>query len=125
MSVAYVNSEKNGIALAMQTCRKRLSKVGVWQHGQSISRTRRRLMQKLRKATLLMIRAAANRWNLNRLYYWSEQELTQMVYVHLFPGWYYHCLYHACMRVVKYKAFRRMANWAIHTIPYHERFKIA
>jgi hypothetical protein len=82
-------------------------------------------MKKLKKATLLMIRAAAHHWNRNRLYYWSEHELSQMVYVHVFPGWYYRCLYHACLWIVRYRTFRRTANWAIHTIPYQVRFKIA
>lgn len=72
-----------------------------------------------------MVRAAAHRWYLNRLYYWSEQKLSQMVHVHVFPGWYYHCLYHSCLWVVRYKAFRRAGDWAIHTIPYQVRFKIA
>jgi len=82
-------------------------------------------MKKFKKAALLVVRAAAHRCNLNRLYYWSEQQLPAMMHVHLFPGWYYHCLYHACLWFVRYKAFRRTANWAIHTIPYHVRFRIA
>lgn len=82
-------------------------------------------MQKLKKATLLTARTVAQRWNLNRLYYWSEQQLSAMVNVHVLPEWYYHCLYHSCLWSVRYKTLRRTANWAIHTIPYHVRFRIA
>jgi hypothetical protein len=82
-------------------------------------------MRRLRKAILLPVRAVAQHLNLTRLYYWSEHELSQMVHVHVFPGWYYFCLYHCCLWVVRYKACRRAADWAIHTIPYHVRFKIA
>lgn len=82
-------------------------------------------MHKLKKATLLIVRAAAHHWKLNRLYYWSEHELSQMTYVYVFPGCYYQFLYRSCLWGVRYKAFRRAADWAIHTIPYHVRFKIA
>lgn len=82
-------------------------------------------MQKLKKAILLIVRAAARRWSLNHLYYWSEQQLSAVLNVHVLPEWYYHCLYHSCIWVVRYKHLRRTANWAIHTIPYDMRFKIA
>lgn len=82
-------------------------------------------MHKLKKATLLMVRASAHHWNLNRLYYWSEHELSQMVHVHVFPGWYYHCLYHSCLWIVRFGTLRRLADRAIHTIPYDVRFKMA
>ena len=82
-------------------------------------------MRKLKKAILLMVRTTTHHLNLPRPYYWSEYELSLLVNVYLLPGWYYHGLYHICLWIVRYKAFRRMAGWAIHTIPYHVRFKIA
>jgi len=82
-------------------------------------------MKALKKAILLPLRVTAYRLKLLRLYYWADHELSAMRAVYVMPGWYYRSLYRACLWIVRFQTFRRLADRAIHTIPYHVRFKMA
>lgn len=82
-------------------------------------------MKRLKKAILLPLRYVAYRLNRLRLYYWSDQELYDLRTVYVMPELYYRWLFHACMRMAATRPFRRLANRAIHTIPYHVRFRVA
>lgn len=82
-------------------------------------------MKRVKKAILLPVRKMAYRWNRLRLYYWSERELYELRTVNVMPGYYYRWLYHTCMWLVEFRKFQRLANWTIHTIPYHIRFASA
>jgi hypothetical protein len=82
-------------------------------------------MKALKKAILLPTRATAYRWKLLRLYYWADYELSAMRAVYVMPGWYYWCLYNVCLWIVRFGTFRRLADRAIHTIPYDVRFNMA
>jgi hypothetical protein len=82
-------------------------------------------MKRLKKAILLPIRSFAYRWNRMKLYYWAEQELFELRYVHVMPTFYYRWLFHFSMRIVHVDRFQRLADKAIHTIPYRVRFDVA
>lgn len=82
-------------------------------------------MKRLRKAILLPVRRCAYRWNRARLYYWAEQELSELRTINVMPRLYYKALYRGCMWLNDYSKFRRLADKAIHTIPYQVRFDMA
>jgi hypothetical protein len=82
-------------------------------------------MKRLRKAILLPVRFFAYRWNRLKLYYWAEEELFELRNVHVMPTLYYRWLFHFSMRIVNVDRFRRLADKAIHTIPYSVRFDVA
>lgn len=82
-------------------------------------------MKRLKKATLLLIRHMAYRWNRLRLYYWADTKLSELRIMTVMPEFYYRWLYHSSMRLVESKKFLRLADRAIHTIPYHVRFHVA
>ena len=82
-------------------------------------------MKRLKKAMLLPVRVFAYRWNRMKLYYWVEQELFEMRNVHVMPDFYYRWLFHLSMRIVHIDRFQRLADRAIHTIPYRVRFDVA
>lgn len=82
-------------------------------------------MKAVKKAILLSVRTTAYWWKFLRLYYWADGELQDMRAVCVMPVWYYRCLYHACVWLLRFKNFRWLANRLIHTIPYHIRFKMA
>jgi hypothetical protein len=82
-------------------------------------------MKRMKKALLLPIRSVAYRWGGLRLYYWADLKLSELRSVYVMPVWYFRWLYQACMWLVMFNNFRRLADWAIHTIPYPIRFEIA
>ena len=82
-------------------------------------------MKRLKKAILLPVSKIAYRWSCLRLYYWADEELYQLRTVYVMPDFYYRRLYHACMWLAEFNRFRGLADRAIHTIPYHVRFKVA
>lgn len=82
-------------------------------------------MKRMKKAILLPIRRFAYRWKRRRLYYWANRKLFELRSVCVMPRCYYHWLYPTCLRIVEFKQFRRLTDWAIHTIPYHVRFTLA
>jgi hypothetical protein len=82
-------------------------------------------MNRLTKVALLPIKKMAYRMGLKRLYYWSENRLYPLRTVYVLPKVYYRWLYRLCIRLVDFKAFRRLADRAIHTIPYRIRFEVA
>jgi hypothetical protein len=82
-------------------------------------------MKRIKKATLLIARRITYRYNFLRLYYWTEQELLELQSVSLMPQFYYRWLFQTSMRLVKYNHFQRLADKAIHTIPFHIRFGVA
>ena len=82
-------------------------------------------MKRLKKATLLLIRHIAYRYNRLFLYYWADLELHELRSVYVMPEFYYRWLFHFCMWLVEYSNFRRLAERTIHTIPYHVRFHVA
>jgi hypothetical protein len=79
----------------------------------------------LRKAILLQVRIFAHRWNRLKLYYWAEEELFELRNVHVMPTFYYRWLFHFSMRIANTDRLRRLADKAIHTIPYSVRFDLA
>lgn len=82
-------------------------------------------MRRIKKAILIPVRSMAYRWNRLRLYYWADKELFELRTVNVMPDFYYHWLYRISMRLIESNNFRRLANRAIHTIPYHIRFNVA
>jgi len=82
-------------------------------------------MKRMKKAVLLPVRNMAYHWNRLRLYYWADRKLYELRAVCVMPSWYYHWLYHACVWLVAFRKFQRLADRAIHTIPYHVRFEVA
>ena len=82
-------------------------------------------MKRLKKAVLLPVRNLAYRRKYLRLFYWSERKLLDLQAVCVMPQWYYRGLYHTCLWLVAFNPFRRLADRAIHTIPYHVRFQMA
>lgn len=82
-------------------------------------------MKPIKKAVLLPVRKIAYQWKCLRLYYWADRKLLELQAVCVMPRWYYRWLYHSCVWLVGFKKFRRLADRAIHTIPYHVRFEVA
>ena len=82
-------------------------------------------MDRLRKAILIPVRHLAYRWKLLRLFYWADAELHALRSVTVMPEFYYRCLFRISMRLVHTKQLKRLADRAIHTIPYHVRFNLA
>ena len=82
-------------------------------------------MKRLKKAILMPVRNLAYRWNRPRIYYWVDAELYELRAVNVMPTIYYRILYQLSMKLAESKPFRRLADKAIHTIPYHVRFKVA
>jgi len=82
-------------------------------------------MKRLIKAMLLPLRYTAYRCNRLRTYYWADNKLHELRSVHVMPEFYYRWLYQTCMRLAETRKFRRLAERAIHTIPYHVRFHVA
>ncbi|MBL0715461.1 MAG: hypothetical protein JJV98_17365 [Desulfosarcina sp.] len=82
-------------------------------------------MKRMKKVVLLSVKRIAYQWKLLRLYYLADRKLYELQAVCVMPDWYYRWLYHACMWLMGYRKFHRLADRAIHTIPYHVRFKVA
>ena len=82
-------------------------------------------MKRIKKLTLMIIRAAAYRGNRIRTYYWAEGQLQDLQAVSIMPDLYYRWLFRVAMRLVRFDMFRKLADQAIHTIPYHVRFNLA
>ncbi len=82
-------------------------------------------MKRLKKAMLLPVRDFAIRWNRLRLYYWADAKLFELSTVNVMPSFYYRLLYQLSMSLIKFKKLRRLADRAIHTIPYNVRFNVA
>lgn len=82
-------------------------------------------MKRLKKAILLPLRYSAHRWNRLRTYYWADNKLHELRSVYVMPTFYYRWLYQTSMRLAETRRFKRLADRAIHTIPYHVRFYVA
>jgi hypothetical protein len=82
-------------------------------------------MNRLKKVVLLPVNRISYRIRLIRLYYWSERRLYLLRAVYVLPIFYYRWLYQLCLLMVEFKKLRRLADRAIHTIPYHIRFELA
>jgi hypothetical protein len=82
-------------------------------------------MERLKKAILLPVRTMAYRWNRLPTYYWADKKLHELRTVYVMPKFYYRWLYQTCMWLAESRKFRRLADRAIHTIPYHVRFHVA
>jgi hypothetical protein len=83
------------------------------------------MRNRLKKAALLTMRKIARHLGFLALYYWSDIALLQFRAVCVMPNCYYRCLYGACMWMIKHRKLGKLANMAIHTIPYHVRFQVA
>lgn len=82
-------------------------------------------MKRIKKALLLPVRSMAYRWKCLRLFYWADRQLYDLRAVCVMPHWYYRRLFHVCLWLVAFYHFKRLADRAIHTIPYHVRFQMA
>lgn len=82
-------------------------------------------MRRLKKTILLPVRGVARRWNRLGLYYWAEAELYELRTVNVMPVFYYRWLYRVSLRLTGFVKLRRLADRAIHTIPFHIRFDVA
>ena len=82
-------------------------------------------MKRIKKLALMIIRTAAYRKNRIRTYYWAERQLQDLQPVFVMPDLYYRWLFSVSMRLVRFDMFRKLADQAIHTIPYHVRFNLA
>jgi hypothetical protein len=82
-------------------------------------------MKRLKKAILLPVRHMAYRFNRLHLYYWAEAALFELRTVNVMPSIYYRWLYKVSMSMISSKKFQRLADRAIHTIPYSVRFNVA
>ena len=90
-----------------------------------VGKVKVKFMQRMKKALLLQVRHLAWYWKRRSLYYWAERYLYDLRGVYVMPCWYYHWLYRTCMQLVGSGKCLRLANRAIHTIPYHMRFEMA
>lgn len=86
---------------------------------------RRYPMNRIKKLGLMSVNKISYHFGLLRLYYWSESGLYPLWAVVVMPTVYYRWLYRLCIWMVDYRKFRRVADMAIHTIPYHIRFEVA
>ena len=82
-------------------------------------------MKRLKKAILLPVRYLAYRCNRLQTYYWADSKLYELRTVNVMPIIYYHWLFRVSMKLIKSAKTRPLADWAIHTIPYHVRFNVA
>ena len=82
-------------------------------------------MKRLKKAMLMLIRNSAYRCKCQLLVFWADEKLRSMATVHIMPELYYRLLFFFCMKAIESNRYRKSANWAIHTIPFHLRFKTA
>jgi hypothetical protein len=82
-------------------------------------------MKRIKKILLLQIRWLALHYNQLKLYYWAEKEISELRTVFVMPELYYRFLFFLSMRLVQVNGFELFADKAIHTIPYHVRFKMA
>ena len=82
-------------------------------------------MNRLKKFALLPVKRVSYRMRLLRLYYWSENTLYPLQSVYVLPKFYYRWLYGVCIWMVDFSKLHRLADRAIHTIPYHIRFELA
>jgi hypothetical protein len=82
-------------------------------------------MKRLKKVVLVPVKRISYRMRLFRLYYWTEITLYSLRAVSVLPKCYYNWLYRLCIKMVKFKKLRRLADRVIHTIPYHIRFENA
>lgn len=82
-------------------------------------------MRRIKKSILIPMRYLA--YHLNRLgvYYWADQQLYELREVVVMPEFYYRMLFRVSMRLAQIHGFARLADKAIHTIPYHVRFHVA
>jgi len=79
-------------------------------------------MNKIKKAFLLPVRYFSYRFHWIKIYYWSDKNLFKLGNVLVMPLWYYICMFHFYMDLLKLKPFHKLADKGIHTIPYHIRF---
>ena len=82
-------------------------------------------MKRIDKAVLLLVRTIAYRGHYERAYYKAQMRLYELRMVHVMPLIYYKCLYRICIRLIESNKFQRLADRAIHTIPYDVRFNLA
>jgi hypothetical protein len=82
-------------------------------------------MNRLKKIALLPVRRISIRMRLTRLYYWCEEGLYPLRAVVIMPRFYYRWLFRLCVWMVDFRKFRRLADKAIHTIPFTIRFDLA
>jgi hypothetical protein len=82
-------------------------------------------MKRMKKAMLLPVRRISHRWKWTRPYYWAEKNLYELRAVCVMPSWYYRWLYNTCLWLVTFNNCRRLADRAMHTIPYQVRFEMA
>ena len=82
-------------------------------------------MKRMKKAILLPVRYFAYRWRRTRTFYWAERKLSELRNVNVMPYLYYKWLFKVSMSLVEYRITRRLADQAIHTIPYNVRFSVA
>lgn len=82
-------------------------------------------MNRLKKVALLPVKRIPYRMKLIKLYYWSENTLYPLRAIYVLPKFSYRWLYRLCIKMVEFRKFQRLANIAIHTIPYHIRFELA
>jgi hypothetical protein len=74
---------------------------------------------------LLLFRTMALRARFMPLYYWADFELYRLRMVQVMPNLYYRTLYHTCMWLVEHRRCPKLADMAIHRIPFHVRFEEA
>ena len=82
-------------------------------------------MKRIKKAFLMVVMNMASCWNRIQLFYWANKHLYELRAVCIMPNWYYRWLFHSCVWLSDFKNFRKLADRAIHTIPYHIRFDVA
>lgn len=82
-------------------------------------------MKRLKKTIYLSVRSMALRWHRPRAYYWAEAGLYELRGVNVMPVCYYRWLYRVSMRLIESGKWLRLADRAMHTIPYHLRFHMA
>ena len=83
------------------------------------------MSNRLKKAALLVVRKMTQRNRFLALYYWADLELYRLRMVQVMPNIYYRWLYHTCMWLVERRKFKKLADIAIHRIPFHVRFELA
>lgn len=82
-------------------------------------------MKRFKKIIYLTVRRVALRRRRLRTYYWAEAGLYSLRDVNVMPVCYYRWLYRVSMKLIESGKCPRLADRAMHTIPYHLRFHMA
>ena len=79
---------------------------------------------KIKKATIMPIRAMAYRCGFMHIFYWADKKIFELGNnVFIIPVWWYIGLFHVCMWALKFRCAHHAADVVIHHIPFSLRVR--